>query len=57
MDCYGARTSPTVVSQPATMELARVCAALAKVDGDLDPREVTAAASLLMEYSGAAVVR
>jgi hypothetical protein len=39
------------------MELARVCAALAKVDGDLDPREVTAAASLLVEYYGAAVVQ
>jgi uncharacterized tellurite resistance protein B-like protein len=35
-----------------TMDLARVCAALAKVDGDLDPRELASAAHLLVDFYG-----
>lgn len=35
-------------------DLARVCAVLARIDGDLDPREVAAAAALLVEHCGVA---
>ena len=35
-----------------TLDLARVCAALAKVDGDLDPRELASAAHLLVDFYG-----
>ena len=45
-------TSAPTSTPPATLDLARVCAALAKVDGDLDPREVSAAVSLLVDHYG-----
>jgi superfamily II DNA or RNA helicase len=43
---------PTANAAPITLDLARVCAALAKVDGDLDPREVASAAHLLVDFYG-----